>query len=97
MPRCARVCIQSLTVVLVALVGITASANEQIASRYNPTLKAESLLRRAVCNDSQNAACKESIKACFQDCNKVPDVDLRSVCLRRCAHEGLDCYKACER
>jgi hypothetical protein len=95
MSRCARFCIQLPTVALVAFIGLAAAANEQIAWRHNPNLKANNLLHRAACTGSENAACKQSLKVCYQECMKVPDLEQQSACQRRCVVEGLACFKAC--
>jgi hypothetical protein len=95
MSRCARVCIQLLAVVLVACFGIAVSANEQIAWRYDPNLKTNSLLRRAACTESEKATCKQNVRTCYEDCTKVPDLGGRSACFQRCAFESLACFKAC--
>jgi hypothetical protein len=95
MSRYARVCIQLLAIVLVVLSGVAVSANERIAWRYDPNVKANNLLRRAACTDSENAGCKQSIKICYGECAKVPDLGPRSDCFRRCTFEALACYKAC--
>ena len=95
MSRCAQYCIQLLTVALVAFIGLAAAANEQIAWRYDPSLKANNLLRRVACTDSENAACKQRVKICYQDCTKVPDLGSRSDCFQRCAIQSLACFKAC--
>jgi hypothetical protein len=95
MSRCARIGIQLLTVALVAFIGIAASANEHIAWRYDPNLNANSVPRRVACTDSERAACKQSVRTCYEDCTKVPDLGGRSACFQRCAFESLACFKAC--
>jgi glucose dehydrogenase len=95
MSRRPQYSIQLLTMALVAFIGLAAAANEQIAWRYDPNLKANNLLRRVACTDSENAACKQSVKTCYEDCTKVPDLGSRSACFRRCAIESLACFKAC--
>ena len=95
MSRCARFCIQLPTVALVAFIGLAAAANEQIAGRYDPSLKTNNLLRRIACTGSENAACKQSLKVCYQECTKVPDLEGQSACFRRCVVESLACFKAC--
>ena len=95
MSRCARFCIQWLTVTLVAFIGLAAAANEQIAWRYDQNLKTNNLLRPAACTDSEKAACKQNVKTCYEDCTKVPDLGGRSACFQRCAFKSLSCFKAC--
>jgi hypothetical protein len=85
MSRCARICARSLAVVLISFFGIAAFANEQT----------NGLVRRVACTESEKAACKQSVKACYQDCTKVPDLGSRSACFQRCAFESLACFKAC--
>ena len=93
----ARCCIQSLTVTLVVFSCIAASANEQIASRYDPTLKTERLIHRAACTDSEVASCKMTLKDCYQRCAKDPDINQRAFCLKVCANSSIRCYQACNR
>lgn len=97
MSRHARVCIPSLTIVLVVFFGIAASANEQIAWRYNQNLKTDSLLRRIACTESQTAACKQSITECYEQCAKNPDIGARAFCMNLCSNEATRCYQACNR
>lgn len=66
------------TVVLIAFSSMTASANEQIASRYDPTLKTERPIYRTACTDSEVASCKTALKACYERCAKAPDINQRA-------------------
>ena len=93
----ARVCAQSLAVVLVAISGVAAAANEQVAWRYDRNLNTESLVLRLACTESETAACKQSVKQCYESCTKIPDLGSRSACFQRCAYESLACFKKCDR
>jgi hypothetical protein len=97
MSHYARVYIQSLTVVLVAFFGVAASAYEQISWRYDQNLRTESLLRRIACTESQVAACKLSVRECFERCAKSPDLGSKSDCMLRCSYDSIACFKACDR